>query len=145
MPLTFRHRRVEEGAQFGEDRRRLCAARGEALGRRPALDVGLDRKQPRDHFERLRRRGRFRLDMDVVDLAPRMRPTGDLRQRGGRAGLGIGFVKAGEARVGVGMEMAATALEQGVGALGLAVGRVEIEGRRRRRRSVGALVPHRRP
>ena len=29
------HRRVEEGAQLGEDRRRLCATRGEALGRRP--------------------------------------------------------------------------------------------------------------
>jgi hypothetical protein len=37
------------------------------------------------------------------------------------------------------MEIAATALEQGVGALGLAIGRVEIEGRRRRCRSVRGL------
>jgi hypothetical protein len=80
------HRRVEEGAQLGEDRRRICATRGEALGRWSALDVGFDRKQPRDHFERMRRCRRFRFDMDVVDLAPRMRPTGDLRQRGGGAG-----------------------------------------------------------
>ena len=31
--------------------------------------------------------------MDIVDFAPRMRPTGDLGQRGRRAGLRIGFVK----------------------------------------------------
>jgi hypothetical protein len=99
----------------------------------------------RDHFERLRRGRRFRLDVDVLDLAPRMRPTGDLRQRGRRARWEIGFIKSGEARVGIGMEMAATALEQRVGELGLAIGRVEIEGRRRRRRSIGALVSHRRP
>jgi hypothetical protein len=65
------------------------------------------------HFERLRRRERFRLDVDIVDLAPRMRPTGDLRQRSRCAGLCIGFVEPGEARVGVGVQMAATALQQG--------------------------------
>ena len=32
-----------------------------------------------------------------------------------------------------------------MGALGLAIGRVEIEGRRRRCRSIGALISHRRP
>src|SRR6202012_1994582 len=57
------HRRVEEGAQLGEDRRRLCATRGEALGWWFALNVGFDCKQPRDHVERVRRRGRFRFDM----------------------------------------------------------------------------------
>jgi hypothetical protein len=106
------HCRVEEGAQLGEYRRRLCATRGEALCRLSALDVGFDRKQPRDHFERLRRGGRVRFDMDVVDLAARMRPTGGLRQRGGRAGSGIGFITPGEACVGIGIEMAATALEK---------------------------------
>jgi hypothetical protein len=123
----------------------VSPSRGDPFGGRPAFNVSLDRKQSGDHFERLRRRGRFRLDMDVVDFAPRMRPTGDLRQRARRAGLGIGFVKAGEAGVSVGMEMAATALEQGMGAFGFAVGRIEIEGSRRRRRSVRPLVPHRCP
>ena len=68
-----------------------------------------------------------------------------LRQRGRRACLRIGFVEPGEARIGVGMQMAATASQQGMGVLGLAVGRVEVEGRRRRGRSVGPLVSHRRP
>jgi hypothetical protein len=68
LPLTFSHRRIEEGVQLGDDRRRLGASRGDALNGRLALDVGLDRKQPGDHFEHVRRSGRFRLDVDVTDL-----------------------------------------------------------------------------
>lgn len=74
-----------------------------------------------------------------------MRPTGDLREQRGRAGFGIGLVEAAKAGIAVGMEMAAAALQQGAGVLGLTIGRVAIEGRRRRCRSIGPFIAHRCP
>jgi hypothetical protein len=67
LPLTFSivaSRKARNSERIGV----AFAARREALGRRFALDVGFDRKQPRDHFQRLRRCRRFRFDMDVEIL-----------------------------------------------------------------------------
>jgi hypothetical protein len=85
LPLIFAIVSSRKGRSSARIGRRLCTTRSDALGGRFAFDVRLDHKQPCDHFERLRRRWRFLLDMDVVDFAARMRPTGELRQRGGRA------------------------------------------------------------
>ncbi len=97
-----------------------------ALGRTAPANVGLDGEQSGDPFQHLARGGRARLDVHVVDLASGVGPTGDFGQAG-NAGLRIGCVEIGEARIAVGMQEAATAGEQRARVLGLAVGRVAIE------------------
>ena len=81
-----------------------------ALGWTAPANVGLDGEQPRDPFQRLASGRRARLDMHVVDFAPRMGPTRDFGQAG-NAGLRLGFVKIGEAGVAVDVEGAPTAGE----------------------------------
>src|SRR5271166_5827890 len=100
-------RRIEEGLQVGQNRRRAALPGFPALGRTAPANVGLDGEQSGDSFQRLACGGRTRLAMHVVDFAPGVGPTGDFGQAG-NAGLRLGFVKSGEAGVAVGVEEAAT-------------------------------------
>jgi hypothetical protein len=67
----------------------------------------------------------------------------DLDQRRGTAR--IGFIEAVEAGIAVGVQEAATAGEQGSRMLALAVGRVQIADRRRRRSAPRTFVANQRP
>ena len=73
-----------------------------------------------------------------------MGPAGDLGEARD-CGPRIGAEQALEARIAVAVEEALAAFEQGGGVHALAVGRVEIQSRRRGRSRPGPLVAHKRP
>jgi hypothetical protein len=73
-----------------------------------------------------------------------MRPARHFAQRRHPA-HGVGLVEAVEAGIAVGVQKPATALKQRPCMLALAVRRVEVADRRRRRASPGALVPDQHP
>jgi len=119
-------------------------AYGQALGRCAALDPRLDREQLGDALQRLLGQWRRRGFIDVVELAAGVRPARDLGEPH-RASVRIGRKQGVEPGIAVGMQEAAAVAEQRLGMLAFAIGRVAVEGRRRRGSRERPLVAHRRP
>lgn len=72
--------------------------------RRAASYLFFDGIQSGDAFDRLGRRGRWMCEVDLVELAPRMIPTGDFVARA----ISVEMV---EASIGIGLECALIALQ----------------------------------
>ena len=81
---------------------------------------------------------RIARDMDVVELAPHMRPAGDL---GHGRGLPVrGLIERPETGIAVGLQEAVEAGQVRARMLALAIGRVAIDDRRRRPAPVGPFI-----
>src|SRR3954462_2052766 len=111
------------------------AMKGIATNTRPVNDL-LARwiEDPRRHRERACGL------VHVEDLAPHVRPAGHLH---GRRGAPVpALVERVEARIAIGLQKPAEALQVRTRVLALAVRRVAVEHRRRRAAPVGTLVAH---
>jgi len=122
----------EEVLQVGEERERALLAYGVAVFGRMTVDLGLDLEQHGHPLQRLLGDRGTGGGVDLEQLSPAVRPACDLDEPSVAAAR-VGLVEAVEAGVPVGVEKAMAAFEQRPRMLALAVGRVEIADRRRRR------------
>jgi hypothetical protein len=130
--------------QVGEQRERAFLAHGVAPLGLETVDLGFDLEQPRHLLQRLLGDRRTGGGVDLEQLSPAVRPACDLDQPSVAAAR-VGLIEAVEAGVAVGVQETMAAFEQRPRMLALAVGRVEIADRRRRRSTPGPLVPDQHP
>ena len=106
--------------------------------RRPSHDGALDVEQLPYPLQGLARDRRLVGGMDVKEVAPRMRPAGDLGHDR-RLPLG-GLVERPEAGIAIGLQEALEAGQMRARMLAFAVGRVAIDDRRWRLAGVGPFI-----
>jgi hypothetical protein len=135
---------LEERLQFDQSRHGFLLAHGKAFLGSATLDAGLDREQRGDAFERLFGDGRAGRNRDLVETASGVRPAGHLGQPR-VIGLGAGGIELVEPGISIGVQKAAATVEQGLGMLAFAIGRIAIEDGRRRPRSPGSFIAHQHP
>jgi hypothetical protein len=107
------------------------------------IDPGFDLEQRGDPLQRFLGDGRAGRGVHVEQLSAAVRPACDLDER--RRATDSELVEAVEAGISIGVQEAATTLEQRARVRALAVRRVEVADRRRCRASPGALVPDQHP
>ena len=123
-----------QGLELGS---RTCLAHGVALMRLPTADLLFDFVQSPDPLKGLKCDRRGKRYMDVVELAPHVRPAGRF--------LDLLAVELIEAGIGIGLQHANEACKVGSRSLALAIGAVAEENCRRLGTSRRPIITNVRP